>query len=293
MRGATVFVAMSLSFAACEWNSAIPFDDAGTGGGEGGHFPDAPAIDGGGDGGGTDAAAIDAPASMHTDHLLLTEVALAPTGGEFIEIANPTTTTFQLDHYYLSDNGNYFTLPTGTTTIDSGDFIAQFPAGAALQPGKVITVTLGTSTAFQTAYGIKPTYSIADGTMLTVIKNGTISLTDAGEIVVLFEWDGTAPIVKDVDMLLAGVPTAANGLVSKSGLVQGSGQYAVDANTIPRQAAAPPSGKSTKRFLRETGHETQDGTGNGISGDDETSEDTSATWDSTFTAPTPGAVPAF
>ena len=50
---------------------------------------------------------------------------------------------------------------------------------------------------------------------------------------------------------------------------------------------------STKRILAETGHETQAGTGNGLGGDDETSEDTRMTWDSTFTAATPGAAPTF
>ncbi len=49
----------------------------------------------------------------------------------------------------------------------------------------------------------------------------------------------------------------------------------------------------TKRILPETGHETTGGGGNGLTGDDETSEDVSATWDSSpFSAPTPGSVPA-
>lgn len=44
-------------------------------------------------------------------------------------------------------------------------------------------------------------------------------------------------------------------------------------------------------MMAEAGHETQAGTGNGIEGDDETSEDTRTTWDSTFLAPTPNAAP--
>lgn len=41
----------------------------------------------------------------------------------------------------------------------------------------------------------------------------------------------------------------------------------------------------------ETGFEQQTGAGNGLTGDDETSENTAMTWDTTFTLPTPGTVP--
>jgi hypothetical protein len=239
--------------------------------------PDSPSIGGGGDA-----------------HLLLTEVCLGPTGSEFVEIANTTGGAVDLSHYYLSDNGNYWKLPAGVPTVTTGDFIVKFPAGAQLADGQAITVAIGTAAAFTTAFGAPPTYSITDATITHVTVQGTPSLTDAGEIVVLFQWDGTSALVHDVDLVLAGVPTAANGLVSKSAAAQGGSTYATDANTIPPQASAPPTGKSTKRILPEGSHETHSGTGNGITGDDETSENTAVTWDSTaaYSAPTPGAVPA-
>jgi hypothetical protein len=93
-------------------------------------------------------------------------------------------------------------------------------------------------------------------------------------------------------MMLAGNPSAINGLVPKSGYAQLNATYATDAGTIANQPSAPAAGTSTKRIAVELGHETQAGTGNGISGHDETSEATSATWDTTFTAPTPGTIPA-
>ena len=82
-------------------------------------------------------------------------------------------------------------------------------------------------------------------------------------------------------------------MVSKSNLTQGAGTYHADAMSIPMQASAPAAGKSTKRIALESGHETQAGNGNGIDGDDETSEVTTTTWDTTttFSAPTPGSVP--
>ena len=236
-------------------------------------------------------AAVDATmANPH--HLLLTEVTLTPTGAEFIEITNPGLQPVDLTKYYLSDNGNYFKLPLGAPTISQGDFIVQFPAAATIAPGGVVTIATGTAAAFTTAYGAAPTYSIADATMLQTVINGTPSLTDGGEIVVLFQWDGTSMLVKDVDILLAGAPNPINGLVSKSGVTQGASTYATDLETIPSQASAPAAGTSTKRIAAEIGHEKQLGTGNGIFGDDETSEDTAVTWDSAFTAPTPGTVPA-
>lgn len=269
-----IAVAVGLVLAGCEWNS-IPAIDAAEPIGDG-HFV-------------TGDASIDA-APGDTRHLLLTEIALA--GTEFIEILNPTSQTVDLSNYYLSDNGNYFSLPIGQPVLGSGDFVARFQTGKTIAPGAVITVAIGTAAAFNATYGSQPTYSLKDHTIATVYSSGTVSLTDAGEIIVLFQWDGMSDLVYDVDMMLAGASSVgANGLVSKSGLGQGASNYAADENTIAPQASSPGSGKSTKRIASETGNETQDGTGNGITGDDETSEDTSTSWDSTFTAPTPGVVP--
>jgi hypothetical protein len=98
--------------------------------------------------------------------------------------------------------------------------------------------------------------------------------------------------VFDVDLLLAGIPSSANGLDNKTGYKQRGCTYATDAMTLAAQAATPAPGKSTKRIALETGHETQTGGGNGLTGDDESSEASSATWDTTYTVPTPGTVPA-
>ncbi len=246
-------------------------------------MPDAPTGSGGG-----------------SSSLLLTEIVLAPSTGEFVEIANPSNTAVDLSTYYLSDNGNYFRIPAGMTTIDSTDFLAKFPAGASIAAHGVITVALDTTAAFTTAYGIAPTYSIASLTMTNIVSNGVPSLTNAGEIIALFRWDGQGDLVKDVDLMLAGAPTVGNGLVDKSTVAMdgpdtgtAATAYAADARTLPMQGSTPASGKSTKRLVTEVGHETQSGGGNGITGDDETSEDTAATWDSTgFGNPTPGVVPA-
>lgn len=255
---------------------------------------------------GIDAAVTPTPDASPTgtgngsSSLLLTEVVLAPSAGEFIEIANPSNTAVDLSSYYLSDNGGYFRLPAGLTTIDSTDFLAKFPAGATIAAHGVITVAIDTSANFLATYGVAPTYSLASATMTNIVSNGVPSLTNAGEVIVLFRWDGQADLVKDVDLVLAGTPTVANSLVDKSAVaIDGpdagtqTTAYAADARTLPMQGTAPAAGKSTKRLAIEAGHETQAGGGNGITGDDETSEDTAATWDTTgFGNPTPGVVPA-
>ncbi len=242
--------------------------------------------------------AIDAPPGVALAPLLLTEVVLQLSAGEFVEIANPNTTPVDLSTYYLADAGSYFRLPGGPPILDTADFIARFPAGASI-PGKgVITVALDTAVAFTTAYGAAPTFALNGGTMTTVASNGVAGLTNGGELVVLFRWDGTSDLVRDVDMLLAGVPSVANALVDKSGVTLDGPDadvtttaYKADAGTLAAQPTAPASGRSTKRTALEAGHEMQSGAGNGLTGDDETSENTAMTWDTTFTAPTPGAIP--
>lgn len=271
------FLVLALA-AGCEWNS-VQSPDAAVVMGDGKRPPRPDAADDGGGGA--------------TGHLLLSEVTMTPTGSEFIELTNPTTDPVDLSTYYLSDTGNYWKLPAGTQATPVSDFIVKFPANAMIAPGAVVTVAIGTAATFMTAYGMAPTYSIADATVTRTDVNGTAALTDAGEIVVLFAWDGQAGVVSDVDMMIVGAPTVTNGLVSKSGATLGASTYATDANTIAAQPTTPGAGVSTKRIAAEDGHETQAGNGNGITGDDETSEATSTTWDTTYTAPTPGAVPTF
>lgn len=236
------------------------------------------------------------------DHLLLTEVVLAPADAEFVEIYNPTNATVSLDRYHLADNGAYATVPAGAPAVDAGDFIVRFPAGATIAPGQVIVVAM-TGTGFAVTYGraadlevISTSATVPD--MVVVSTNSTLALTNAGECIALFYWDGLADLVKDVDLMNVGVPTAANRMRGKS-LVQVDGpdadalgtSYLSDLLTLPLQASAPASFLSTKRIAGETGQELQIA-GNGITGHDETTENITITWDQAFTSPTPGvAVP--
>lgn len=261
-----------------------------------------------GDGGGSDphdgGGPIDGGLS-ESSPLLLSEVAVSPNGGEMIEIVNTSNAEVDLRTYYLSDSAGYFRLPVAAS-VDATDFIVRFPDGAKIKGHGVITVAIDMPSAFSAVYGPSPNFSVADQSMDRVAVNGTPRLTDTGEPIILFQWDRHSDLVRDVDIMVVGTPSAANVLVTKSGTSQDGpdadslpSAYASEANlllmTTQLQAAAPGTGLSTKRIALEDGHEDHNRTGNGQSGDDETSEKILETWDggtsNPFTAPTPGDVP--
>ena len=224
------------------------------------------------------------------DHLLLSEITLQLTAAEFIEIHNPTTSAISLSNYYLADNQKYPYVPSGVPLDpDIGDFIVQFPPGASINSGQTIVVALN-GAGFESFYAQKADFEINDEdaatpNMVNIIVNNP-SLTNAGEGIALFYWDGVDDVVQDVDLMNAGSPNAVSEIVDKSDI----GGYLPDAHTMPLQASGPPpAGLSTKRILPEGVNEIHSG-GNGITGDDETSEDISITWDDDYTIPTPGNI---
>jgi len=248
-----------------------------------------------------DGAPGDVPRPPTSSPLLLSEVTLAPNAAQMIEIVNVSDHAIDLSTYYLSDTAGYATLPAGVA-IDVTDFIIKFPDKATIAGRTAITVAIDSAAAFGAFFDpadptrVRPTYSLKDGTMNLVLADPTMAgLTNAGEPVVLFQWDGVSDLVRDVDIMLVGKPAAGNQLGNKSGvLLDGpdadplASRYLNDVNTIKAQGSPPGANQSTKRIRIEDGHEIHNGTSNGITGDDETSEDTSQTWDQApYSAPTP------
>jgi hypothetical protein len=182
--------------------------------------------------------------------------------------------------------------------IALGDFIAAFPTGYVVQPNQTIVVAMGGAD-FATEYSVTPQFEIVSQSatvpdMVNTGGSGTPALTNSGEAIVLFYWDSMSDLVKDVDIMYAGVPTSVNMLPPKTGVsIDGPDSdaapsvYLPDTATLPVQTSSPGVGYSTKRILSEEGYEIAAG-GNGITGNDETSENTLITWDNIFTAPTPG-----
>lgn len=243
--------------------------------------------------------------------VLLTEIVVTPTGGEFVEIHNPTESDIDLSDYYLTDatfaggGTYYYNIVTGANAGGGGfsDFLARFPDGASIGAGEYQTVAMTGSDAFLTEYGVAPDYELfddgnADGEQvmregLPGSINGQGGLTNGGEVVVLFYWDGQSDLVTDVDYAVWGDKDEA---VDKTGVaVDGpdadsdTSSYLPDTAISSQDVLASGShafGNSWQREDLTEGTETTSG-GNGVNGEDETSENLSETW--CEAAPTPGA----
>lgn len=242
-------------------------------------------------------------------HILISEVAISDFAQEFIEIYNPTTSAVGLQGYYLADSTwaggpvptEYYLVPEvfrigGPIIGTADDFMAGFPAGAVIGPDEYQTVALSGSANFESSWGVPPTYELTDDgglpdsipDMIPVATGSigtTARLTNAGEIAVLFFWNGTSDLVHDVDYVIWGdaitdpsTPEAAD----KTGVsLDGpdadniSTPYQDDTDVLSQEVvdlASHSPGLSYQRISPpgETG-ETAAG-GNGLTGHDETSE---------------------
>lgn len=248
--------------------------------------------------------------------LLLTEVVVTPTVGEFVEIHNPNDFDVDLSNFYLTDatfTGSpstfYYNLPTGMNAGGGGfgDFHAQFPDGAMIAAGETQTVSMAGSDDFFTEYGINPTYELFEDAIrrgngdgvpeMREAFSGSINnqggLSNSGEVVVLYFWDGASDLVVDIDYVLWGDGVEA---VDKTGVmidgpdVDGDASaYLADVATGSQDVvsdSAHVDGDSYSRVDPTEGTETQTGS-NGSGGSSETSENLSKTW-AVATTVTPG-----
>ena len=244
------------------------------------------------------------------DHLLLTEICVTPTGGEFIEIHNPTAGPISLADHYLADITDYYNLvdpSLGFPTANDYDFVASFPAGSMIAAGEYQVMAVNSANFFS-EFGLLPNYCLKGD--LCPIMNGSAGiignsagLTNNYETVVLFQWDGVSDLVSDVDIAWWGSNPAYK--INKTGVSRDSGSdldsdnhtYNTDGSSYPPvHDAAHDSGKSFKRILPLDETDEVASGGNGITGHDETTENLSASWNFTSTAdPTvtvpPGTVP--
>ena len=244
--------------------------------------------------------------------LLLTEIVVTPTAGEFIEIYNPTGDHMDLTDVYLTDatyaggGTYYYNIVTGSNAGGGGfsDFHARFPDGATINPGEYQTIALNGSGNFFTEYGVNPTYELyEDGAGPDAIPDmrealpGSINnqggLTNNGEVVILYYWDGNTDLVTDLDYAVWGDKVEA---VDKTGVSIDGPDADADTSAYLNDTVigsqdvvytdAHAYGSSWQRADLSEGNETKTG-GNGAGGHDETSEDLSNTW--CENTPTPNA----
>lgn len=234
-------------------------------------------------------------------HVLFSEV--FSFNGEFIELWNPSDATVDLRDYYLSDRNFYWRLPEpGMPFGDApNDFVVRFPAGATIAPNGVLIIA-SDGTRYSTRFPLArvPDYTILPGStgtqmeviMLPLVLPGEL-LTNEGEMLALFSWDGTSDLVRDVDILVHGLAPAISNRLTTKQAVDGPDSDSAQTNFLPEpnqmgnMSEMATSSQSYKRIALEK--EPKSG-GNGLFGHDETAEDIRATWDSGSPNPTPGTV---
>ena len=258
-----------------------------------------------------------APSESGAPQLLITELVVTPTGGEFIEIYNPGSAPVDLSNVYITDatfaggGTYYYNIVTGSLTATGGgnfaDFNARFPDSATIAPGEYQTIALAGSDDFFTEYGVDPTYELfEDGATADTIPdmreallasvNNQGGLTNGGEVAILYYWDGVSDLVIDLDYTVWGDKEEA---VDKTGVaIDGPDPNAVTTAYLNDTAIASQDvvatsahsfGNSWQRRDLTEGAEVKSG-GNGAGGHDETSENLSFTF--CEAAPTPNTASA-
>lgn len=219
------------------------------------------------------------------DHLLISEIVIQPSDGEYLVIYNPTEQNINLTNYYITDGTDvgqdkqYYKLPSGVDYWSgrSSDFIARFPAGLTLAASDKLVLSVRDSVRFHQTYGTNADLTLMDNMLSvdevesTLGSSGLPKLTNSAETLILFYWDEISEEVQDVDYLLWGDTSHA---IDKTGI----GNY-LDDTPIENQMFMPVHEMDEK--LRRTsgeGNEIQSG-GNGFTGHDETSENLNETWE--------------
>jgi hypothetical protein len=209
-------------------------------------------------------------------HLFLSEVVVTTTDAEFVEIYNNTGTNQPLDNVYLADYNTYYMITEGSGSPSVTDFRVRFPSGTEIADQARIVVSLHSATNFHSVYASYPDFDLDAADINAPAMEGEIgasrSLSNGGEMLVLFFWDGVDNRVYDIDYLLWGSTTHA---MDKTGV----GTYLNDTAAASQDyGTAPAVDKSLVRTDMSEGTETKT-FGNGVSGHDETSENFSTTWE--------------
>ncbi|MCD6577889.1 lamin tail domain-containing protein [bacterium] len=229
------------------------------------------------------------------DHLMFTEVAVDNATTEFIEIYNPSDYELDLSNVYITDattaTNKYYFIVTGVNYGggSSADFHAKFPAGAKIGAKSYLVIAMD-GTAFAALYGFDADYELYDtgnaAPKMDEAMPGSINfqggLSDKGEVVIMYYWDGVSDLVKDLDYLVWGDKAEA---IDKTGILIDSiydadavlSAYADD-TSINSQIAQVEIGDGDLGFFtcnRSDYSESTETTtgGNGIFGDDVTSAD--------------------
>ena len=209
------------------------------------------------------------------DHLIFNKICVNPDEAEFIEIYNPTSESIDLSNYYLSDSEKYYQWINGES-ISGFDFLIKFPTGTSIEPEEVYTVTTQSSVDFYNFYNYEPDISLVD-TDFEIFEFGlNPNLSNSQEVLILFYWDGVTSIVQDVDYFLWGGDSRAVSKTVEEGYPFND-TLTEDQIFIRNYSLAA---FSDSLYVRKCTNEFNEleANGNGITGDDETSENLVSSW---------------
>ena len=197
-----------------------------------------------------------------------------------VAIVNPTSAMVDLSDYYITDavdtssDKYYYNLPSGSDYWSGSvrDFLARFPENTTIDSGDTLFLSLHTKEMFEEVYPFSPDLSLFEDMRDTEISYNFLDLlNDQRGVLILFQWDGSTEVVRDVDYFLWGDnsnsidKTDVEGYNPDTPVEEQSFIYAHGEDSTYVRISAEEIGE------KSTG-------GNGITGHDETSEKFSESW---------------
>jgi len=228
---------------------------------------------------------------QEADHIIFTQITITSDEAEVIAIHNPTDDSINLSNYYLSDaqssGKHYYNLPTGSDYWSgySSDFIARFP-DINIGSGETITISIKDVTTFNSYYSYDPDYTLTDDMLDAIDGENTIGLSanlaDNYESLILFYWDGASSIVQDVDYFYWGNTQALDLYgIDKTGILTYLDDTPFNIQAGHTLEAHDLDYSYVRKSTIENGESgpSNNITGNGITGHDETSEIFNESWE--------------
>ena len=227
---------------------------------------------------------------QEADHIIFTQITTTSDQAEVIAIYNPTDEAIDLSDYYLSDaessGKHYYNLPTGNDYWSglSSDFIVRFPI-ISIDPDQTLTISINDVSTFNGYYTYDPDLTLTDDMLDAVDGQNTIgtsaNLNENYESVILFYWDGFSSIVQDVDYFYWGNPLGLDLYgIDKTGILTYEDDTDFDTQAGHILEAHDPDYSYVRNSTTENGESgpSNNVTGNGITGHDETSEIFNQSW---------------
>ena len=219
------------------------------------------------------------------DHLVFNRITISPTDAEFISIYNPTSEPIDLSDYYITDSNTYYNLPSGSDFWSGSlfDFIARFPDGRSIESNDSLIISLHNSQIFTDYYGYNPDITLFEDMRdafdgQTTISNGDTFvaldfLNNSTEMLMLFKWEQGSNLTQDVDYFVWGSASQGVDKTDVGGYLQDT-----DLNEQSYQENHAENFTYVRFLLNNSEGAEKNAGGNGIDGNDETSENFDETW---------------